>query len=63
VYTRQYNGREEYCADDKQLEGQTMSVRGGGWNTSNRILVYYVRMNNFPTYMGNEVGFRLVEEL
>jgi len=63
VYTRSYNGQEQYCVDDNELEGKTMSVRGGGWNTANRVLRSYVRYNNFPTYLGDEVGFRLLEEL
>ncbi|MCU7837365.1 MAG: formylglycine-generating enzyme family protein [gamma proteobacterium symbiont of Taylorina sp.] len=63
LYTRQYDGREQVCANGDKLEGETMSVRGGGWNSNDRILRYYVRLNNFPTYTGNEQGFRLVEEL
>lgn len=63
IYTRRYNGQEQYCVDDNDREGQTMSVRGGSWNTNNRSLRSYVRYNNFPTYMSEEVGFRLMEEL
>ena len=63
VYTRRYNGQEQYCADENDLTGKTMVVRGGGWDSSNRLLRSYVRLNNFHTYMGSEVGFRVVEEL
>jgi formylglycine-generating enzyme required for sulfatase activity len=63
VYTRRYNGMEKTCIDEKDLEGKTISVRGGGWNSSGPILRSYVRYNNFPTYLSNEVGFRVLEEL
>ncbi len=63
VYTRQYNGEERYCADKSDLNGKTMAVRGGGWNSFSAILRSYVRYNNFPTYLSNEQGFRLVEEI
>ena len=62
VYTQRYNGEEQYCADDNDLNGKTMAVRGGGWNSFSAILRSYVRYNNFPTYLGNEQGFRLLEE-
>ncbi len=29
LYTRRYNGKEQYCADEDELEGNTMVVRGG----------------------------------
>lgn len=38
-----------------------MAVRGGGWNSFRQILPSYTRFNNFPTYRGNEKGFRLLE--
>lgn len=63
IYTRGYNGQEEYCANENDLEGKTMAVRGGSWNSFRQILRSYTRFNNFPTYRGNEQGFRLVEEL
>ncbi|MDX2503578.1 MAG: SUMF1/EgtB/PvdO family nonheme iron enzyme [Gammaproteobacteria bacterium] len=63
LYTRRYNGQEQYCADKNDLQGKTLSVRGGGWNSSNQLLRSYIRYNNFPSYRSNELGFRLVEEL
>lgn len=63
LYTRRYNGKEKFCAEANEREGQTMAVRGGGWDSSNRILRSYIRFNNYPTYQGSELGFRLVEEL
>ncbi|NOQ78570.1 MAG: SUMF1/EgtB/PvdO family nonheme iron enzyme [Gammaproteobacteria bacterium] len=63
IYTRGYNGQEEHCANENDLEGKTMAVRGGSWNSFSQILRSYIRFNNFPTYRGNEQGFRLVEEL
>ena len=63
LYTRSYNGQEKSCADENQLTGKTMSVRGGGWDSANRLLRPYVRYNNFPTYLSNELGFRVLEEL
>ena len=63
IYTKRYNGQEQYCADENQLTGKTMSVRGGGWDSANRLLRPYVRYNNFPTYLSNELGFRVLEEL
>lgn len=63
IYTRRYNGQEEYCANENDLEGKTMAVRGGSWNSFNQTLRSYIRFNNFPTYRGNEQGFRLLEEL
>lgn len=63
VYTKRYNGAEKYCADEQDLLGQTVAVRGGGWNSYSAMLRSYVRFNNFPSYRSNELGFRLVEEL
>lgn len=63
LYTRRYNGQEQYCADENDLTGKTMSVRGGSWDSANRLLRSYVRYNNFHTYMSNELGFRVLEEL
>ncbi len=63
LYTRRYDGKEQYCADDDELEGETVVVRGGSWDTADRILRAYVRLNNFPTYTSNQVGFRLVEDI
>ncbi len=63
IYTRRYTGEEKYCVNKNELLGKTMVVRGGGWNSNNAILRSYVRLNNFPAYFGNELGFRLVEEL
>ncbi len=61
-YTRRYNGMEQYCADD-ELEGKTIVVRGGSWDSAEQILRAYVRLNNFPSYTSNQVGFRLVEDI
>ena len=63
LYTRRYDGKEQYCADDDELEGETVVVRGGSWDTAKQILRAYVRLNNFPTYTSNKVGFRLVEDI
>ncbi len=63
LYTRRYDGKEQYCADDDELEGKTVVVRGGSWDSADRILRAYVRLNNFPTYTSNQVGFRLVEDI
>ncbi len=63
IYTRRYNGAERYCADKQDLQGKTVVVRGGGWDSFSAMLRSYVRYNNFPTYRSNELGFRLVEEL
>lgn len=63
LYTRRYDGKEQYCADDDELEGQTIVVRGGSWDSAHQILRAYVRLNNFPTYTSNQVGFRLVEDI
>ncbi|MCW8928966.1 MAG: SUMF1/EgtB/PvdO family nonheme iron enzyme [Gammaproteobacteria bacterium] len=62
-YTKRYNGLEKKCADKHDLEGKTIAVRGGGWNSFSEMLRSYVRFNNFPTYRNNDLGFRLVEEL
>lgn len=58
-----YNGAEKFCVDKNDLDGKTIAVRGGGWNTFSETLRSYIRYNNFPTYAGSELGFRLVEEL
>lgn len=63
IYTKGYNGQEKSCANVNALEGKTMAVRGGSWNSYSPTLRSYIRLNNFPTYRGNEQGFRLVEEL
>jgi formylglycine-generating enzyme required for sulfatase activity len=63
IYTQRYDGQESYCADEKILEGKTMAVRGGSWDSFNQLLRAYVRFNNFPTYRGNKQGFRLIEEI
>jgi len=63
VYTKRYNGLEKSCADSSDLEGKTIAVRGGGWNSFRETLRSYVRYNNFPTYRGKDLGFRVVEEL
>ncbi|MCP3849333.1 MAG: SUMF1/EgtB/PvdO family nonheme iron enzyme [Gammaproteobacteria bacterium] len=63
VYTKRYNGLEKSCADSSDLEGETIAVRGGGWNSFSETLKSYVRYNNFPTYRGKDLGFRVVEEL
>ena len=63
TYTKRYNGEEKYCADKNDLVGKTIAVRGGGWNSFSATLRSYVRYNNFPTYRGKDLGFRLVEEL
>lgn len=63
VYTKRYNGLEKTCIDKNDLDGKTVAVRGGGWNSFSETLRSYVRFNNFPTYRGKDLGFRLVEEL
>jgi len=63
VYTKRYDGLEKSCADSNDLDGKTIAVRGGSWDSFDATLRSYVRYNNFPTYLGKDLGFRLVEEL
>ena len=63
VYTKRYKGLEKTCINTNDLDGKTIAVRGGGWNSFRETLRSYVRYNNFSTYKGKDLGFRLVEEL
>jgi|GEM_PF-1294770 len=63
AYTRKYDGNETRCLASSKMEGRTVAVRGGSWRSNTRTLRPYIRYNNYPNFMNDDLGFRIVEVL